>query len=423
MNKTFTAIGTMSGTSMDGIDVALLKTNGEYQIEEIADTSLTYPGWLQTLLKAAEFSVRNAQGNVALAASQFNDDLKHYLQQALQIAEQNIASHTQQLASDFLQATALPLSLEHIIQHSTALHAQVISQLLIKANYSATQVDVIGYHGQTLFHNPAAKITVQVGNGQQLANALQIKVVADFRSNDVAHGGQGAPFAPIYHQAIAVRDQLIPCAVINCGGVSNITVITGAAAAAVLGFDMGPGNGLIDRFVKQRTQGKLAMDSDGQFGLQGTVHENILAQLYADQQNFLTQAPPKSLDIADFKLIPALDKLSLEDGCATLEAFTAECIAKAFELIQLARPSWPPLKLLTLAGGGWHNPVITQQLKLRLKNKLACQIITAEKAGALEAQLFAYLAVRSLQHKPLSYPETTGVAAPMTGGVIFTADH
>jgi anhydro-N-acetylmuramic acid kinase len=237
----------------------------------------------------------------------------------------------------------------------------------------------------------------------------------------VAAGGQGAPFAPLYHQALAVRDHKLPVAVVNCGGIANITIIQDADESGLLAFDTGPGNGLIDRLIRQRTQGREGMDRDGHYGLQGKVCEKTLAALFAkslmqEGKNYFELSPPKALDIGDMVLIPELETLSLEDACATLEVFTAESIVRSLKLVNIPIPQhW------ILAGGGWHNPVILRELKSRLGSGI--QVMTADEAGwnsqAMEAQIFAYLAVRSLEKKPLSLPGTTRVPAPMTGGELY----
>ena len=202
---------------------------------------------------------------------------------------------------------------------------------------------MIGYHGQTLFHSPANKISLQIGSGSQLAELTGITVINDFRSNDIHHGGQGAPFAPLYHQALAVRDKKYPLVVVNCGGIANISEITGPDENSLFGFDTGPGNGLIDRYVKQQTQGKEHMDLNGQYGVEGVVDETLLNLLYEKSltvrgENFFQMSPPKSLDIGDLTLIPEINLLSLQDACATLEAFTADTIARSTSYFQQPQP-------------------------------------------------------------------------------------
>jgi anhydro-N-acetylmuramic acid kinase len=413
------SIGLMSGTSMDGIDAALLETDGSPTlIKELGDTSLSYAPAFQILLKAAEHAVRNCLGDVPKARAYYTQAINDYLSTELKMSAPEIKAQLIKLA-DYLN---VPLTFDAVIQHSTQLHADAVKQLLKHTGHSAAQIDVVGYHGQALFHRPAEKISIIVGNGQALADQLGITVVNDFRAKDVAAGGQGAPFAPLYHQALAIRDQKMPLAVVNCGGISNITLINNAQEADLIGFDTGPGNALIDRLIRQRTQGKENMDMDGQYGQEGKVDQKILTALYAksiikDGQNYFLSAPPKSLDYGDMKLISELETLSLADACRTLEAFTADSIINSVSLVTDVLPEhW------ILAGGGWNNPVIRAELEQRLKQKLGkpAQVFTADEAGwnsrALEAQIFAYFAVRSLQKKPLSFPGTTRVPKPMTGG-------
>jgi anhydro-N-acetylmuramic acid kinase len=421
------SIGLMSGTSMDGIDAALLETDGKSQITEIADISISYDIEFTTLLKTAEFAVRKADGDLVIARGNFAKTTAEYLQKEFVLADADSNQQVKKLARYFHGNENIPVTFDDIIQRSTELHAAIVERLLQKSNQQAANIKVIGYHGQTLFHRPAAKISLQAGDGKMLAEKTGITVVNDFRSKDVAAGGQGAPFAPLYHQALSVRDNKIPAAVVNCGGIANITVINGADPIDMLGFDTGPGNGLLDRFVKQRTQGAERMDLNGKYGSRGKVHADILKLLYEKSillngKNFFALTPPKSLDIGDMNLIPDLDDLSIEDGCATLAAFTADSIANSIEFFSEHIPEY-----WILAGGGWKNPVILAELKTRLQKRINTNvtIVIAESAGwnstALEAQIFAYLAVRSLQGLPISFPGTTRVNAPLTGGCVHEA--
>lgn len=403
------AIGLMSGTSMDGIDAAILETDGDFFIKTIDGISLQYDTEFKILLKAAEYAVRKKSGDLIAAKQYFPEAIQTYLETELKTSAYQAITK---------------ISFDNVVEHSTQLHATAVKQLLDKTGYSSKQVDVIGYHGQTLFHQPKNKITIQVGNGQQLADQTNITVVNDFRIADVLAGGQGAPLAPLYHQALAVRDNKIPIAVLNCGGIANITVVSGIQTTEMIGFDTGPGNGLIDRYIKQVTQGKETMDADGKYGLQGKVNQAVFEKLYEQLKNFIQAKPPKSLDIGDFELIPELNLLSLEDACATLEAFTADTIVKSLEHLPNSIPS-----LWVLAGGGWNNPVIYNELKIRLFQQLgsSVQIKLADEIGwssqYMEAQIFAYLAVRCLQNKPISFPNTTQVLKPLTGGKIYHSQH
>lgn len=380
------AIGLMSGTSMDGIDAALIRTDGEAVIEEIESISMDYDDATKKALKKTEGKIRDQ-------TKKLGPDFRH---------------------DDIYESATLL---------STSLHIQAVEKLLAKSGHKTKDIDVIGYHGQTMYHNPEAKISIILGDGALMAKTLGITTVNDFRSNDIAHGGKGAPFAPIYHLALAKRDHKIPVAVINCGGIANITLISSDDPEEMVAFDIGPGNGLIDKLVRERTNGIEYMDADGKYGAKGKVHFDVLEILYDEAiikngSNFFSQLPPKSLDIGDMILPKAIEALSIEDACRTLEAFTADSIVKSLDLISASTP-----KNWILAGGGWSNPVILHELQTRLSHK-GITAITADEASwnskALEAQIFAYLAVRTLHELPLSFPGTTGAPKSLTGGVVYS---
>lgn len=422
------SIGLMSGTSMDGIDAALLETDGEADIKELGYNGFAYAPEFKILLKAAEDVVRHYQGNMELAHIAYPQWVGTYLVNELHTLKGHLKARLTALVN-YCLSQEIAFSLAAVIEHSTYLHALAVKQLLAKTGYHEQQIDVIGYHGQTLFHRPAAKLSIIVGDGQKLADQLGITVVNDFRRRDIALGGQGAPFAPLYHHALSLRDQHIPLAVVNCGGIANITFIHSGDILDLMAFDTGPGNGLIDRLVRQRTQGKEYMDADGRYGKHGKVNSSVFQSLYekaivCNQQNYFRLPPPKSLDSGDLALISELNSLSMEDACVTLEAFTADTMVKSLQWI--TQP--PPLRWV-LAGGGWNNPVIFHFLKEGLEKKLgnAVKIFRADEFGwnsqGLEAQIFAYLAVRSLQNKPLSVPGTTNIAQPSSGGKAYLAQQ
>lgn len=400
------SIGLMSGTSMDGIDVALLETNGQDHIVAKGHSHYPYKPSFQIALKAAEYGVRKYHGDLQQAALHFNTDMKDYLNRL-----------QQPLSDEYTR-----LSLDAVIAESTQLHIHAVQQLLQQHYLKPKDISVIGYHGQTLYHQPQRHCSIIVGDGQVMADTLNIPVVYQFRANDIAAGGQGAPFAPIYHWALAKRDGLIPCVVLNCGGIANATIISSDDATQLIALDTGPGNGLIDALVRQKTHGKENRDQDGRYGLAGTVNNDLLQQLYTqsmqgDKADFFTKAAPKSLDIGDFKSPAALENLSLEDACRTLEAFTADSIIKSLLHTNILLPDrW------IVAGGGWRNPVILEEFKTRLAQHCPQAVVrTADDIGwnadALEAQIFAYLAVRHLHQLPFSFPGTTGVAKPLSGGL------
>lgn len=421
------SIGLMSGTSMDGIDCAMLKTDGsENEIIFLGNISLNYEPPFKKLLKAAEFAVRKYKGDLKQAEQFFEEAILEYFVDELKIENKDIQSHLLAChAYLYLDKKAAVFCLKDVIHHSTYLHGSAVKRLLHETGYEAAEIDVVGYHGQTLFHQPSQGISVIVGDGQYLADYLGITVVNDFRRQDIAAGGQGAPFAPLYHFALSVRDNKIPVAVVNCGGIANITIIPNANELDMIAFDTGPGNGLIDRLIRQRTSGELQLDRDGIYGQKGKVDEQVLKALYQiaikEGENYFNSLPPKSLDIGDLKLIAALDDLSIEDAARTLEAFTADTIVNSLNHVSCHIPQhW------VLAGGGWHNPVIVQEFANRLSQKIQDPVIhIADEIGwdsaAMEAQIFAYLAVRSLQHKHLSLPGTTRVPFPQTGGQVYYA--
>ena len=394
-NSIFVAAGLMSGTSMDGIDSALIMTDGEAVIKELGTYSLSYGPQFKLLLKSCERAVWENKGDIAKARHSYAAILKsHKLDESI--------------------------TFDKVIEKSTDLHAQTIQGLLTATNYQIRDIDVIGYHGQTLFHSPTAHLTIQAGDGQRLADKSGIAVVYDFRSNDIRHGGQGAPLAPLYHQALAYQSGIAPVVIVNCGGIANVTII-GTKNEELYAFDCGPGNTLIDRFVQLKIGEN--MDKDGHYGSKGQINLEILQALkykalsIKNQENYLAKKPPKSLDVNDITLIAEAQALSLEDGCATLEAFTAECIVDSFNFLPIPIP-----KTWILAGGGWKNKVITAELELRLKYKLGddLRFEHADQVGwnsqSMEAQVFAYLAVRSIRKMSLSLPNTTGISKPLSGG-------
>lgn len=263
---------------------------------------------------------------------------------------------------------------------------------------------MIGFHGQTVFHDPKNGLTCQLGDGARLAGRLGVAVVSDFRSADVAAGGEGAPFAPLFHAAMA-KNLETPVCVLNLGGVGNVSWISNDGA--VIAFDTGPASALIDDWVHEKTG--ASMDTDGALARKGNVDQSALDVL-ADNPYF--DLPyPKSLDRDHFDRSPVND-LSVEDGAATLVAFTALAVSRAADLLPA-----PPLRWL-VTGGGRHNPAIMAALRAAF----LCPVEPVESVGwngdAIEAQAFAFLAIRSRDGLPLSMPTTTGVSAPQTGGVI-----
>lgn len=299
-------------------------------------------------------------------------------------------------------------------QRITALHAQAVRDFLAAHAIDPASIDVIGFHGQTILHRPERQLTVQIGDGQALADATGVRVVYDLRAADVAAGGQGAPLVPVYHEAL-VRglDRPRPVAVVNIGGVANITCVdeTGEPCAG----DTGPGNALIDDFMLERTG--QTRDEDGAAAARGKVDQAAVQRVLAHP--FFAQPLPKSLDRNAFRSFVAdtarLSKMSVEDGAATLTQITAATIAAVIAQLPCAPRSW------IICGGGASNPTLMRMLKAQLA---PASVETADAVGwsadAMEAQAFAYLAVRSLRGLPITFPKTTGAPAPITGGLLAT---
>ena len=351
----------MSGTSLDGVDVAYLETDGGQDIHHGPWLSMPYRDKERQLIRRAIDGALAGSGDI-----------------------------------DEVVKTAA-----HVL---TRAHERAIEALLLDAGISERDIDLIGFHGQTILHRPDDRKTWQIGLPQMLADGFKTPVVFDFRMADVAAGGQGAPFAPLYHQALCASQRHVM--VLNIGGVANLTWV-GEGEDDVIAFDTGPGNGLIDLWVQQHDAGH--MDMGGRIASAGKVDLGVLEKLM-DHPYFAKQ-PPKSLDRYDFTLDPA-QGLSLEDGAATLTAFTVASIAAACDHL----PTKP--ELVVVCGGGRHNPEIMKGLA----GGLGCKTVPVEDMGwrgdAIEAEAFAWLAVRARDGRPLSLPGTTGVPKPMTGGVL-----
>ena len=360
MSKTLRAIGLMSGTSLDGIDVALLETDGESLVKRGPCATYAYSECQQQKLRQA-------------------------LRDALLIKQRGDR----------------PGSLAGIEAELTKWHTSGLDSFLSQHDLTDSKIDVIGFHGQTVLHKPDARLTVQLGDGEGLAKATSIPVVYDLRAADIAAGGQGAPLVPVYHAALA---QSRPCAFVNIGGVSNVTFI--GSDGALIAFDTGPGNALLNDWMMKHKG--LAFDEGGKVCLAGRISRHHLEA--ALSHPYFSQRPPKSLDRNSFANLDFSD-LSFVDGAATLAAFTANAIAKASAWFPEAPKQW------IICGGGRHNAAIMHGL-----SKLLPNVTSADALGlngdAVEAEAWAYLAVRSLKGLPISFPGTTGVAKPLTGGVL-----
>ena len=374
------AIGLMSGTSMDGIDVALLRTNGKNRIEHGPSAAYPYKAKMRRKIASA-------------------------LEQAQQITERS----------------ERPGKLGSLEKEITERHAEAVTGFLAENKLRLSDIDLIGFHGQTVLHRPVEGITVQLGDCQMLADETGLPVVGDLRANDMANGGQGAPLVPVYHRALArnlpaeYADRW-PIAFINIGGIANISWIS--KEGGLVAFDTGPGNALIDQWVQD--QAGIPFDQGAAIASEGHVIHTIAEEYLASP--YFTQPGPKSLDRNDFAPLAA-DRASLEDGARTLAYVTAASIAKALQHL----PERP--RLYVLCGGGSRNPAIVKDLRVLLGTKNENdgegepRVILATDAGfdgdMIEAEAWAYLAVRAARGLKITWPHTTGVHKPISGGRIF----
>jgi len=363
------AIGLMSGTSLDGVDVALIETDGE---------------------RIARFGPSGYRP--------YSDAEQALLRQAL---AQGIG---------LTDRAARPGVLTEADAFVTRVHAETVEAFLDTEHIDKSDVAIVGFHGQTVLHRPVARLTVQIGDGAALARRLGLPVAYDFRAADVAAGGQGAPLVPVFHQALARDlDRPHPIAVLNVGGVANVTFVDGGDPIAC---DTGPGNALIDDFMRARTGAPL--DRDGDQAAKGHADEAFVERVLADC--FFDLPCPKSLDRNAFAFANiGLPDFSIVDGAATLSALTAASVARIVPHLPEAPRAW------IVAGGGARNPTLMRMLAERLK---PATVETADavcwSSQSMEAQAFAYLAVRTHNGLPITFPATTGVAKPLAGGVIAT---
>ncbi len=359
----FKAIGLMSGTSLDGVDVALIETDGFNHVRPLGFDFYPYEDIFRDQLRTC-FGVRDRLAKPCV------------------------------------------LDAEKLL---TEKHAQAVLSFLKKNEIAKDDINYIGFHGQTIWHDPAAGETIQIGDGALLAAMTGISVVNDFRTADVKAGGEGAPLAPLYHRAM-LSGRTKPIALINIGGVSNITWIGGDGDDEILAFDMGTGNALLDDWVL-RHHGR-PYDKDGALGKAGRIDQKHVDRFMAHP--YFAKIPPKSLDRDAFAaFVP--ENLSVEDGAATLTAMTVQAIAHGINQL----PDKP--KVIYITGGGRHN----QTMMTALAEKTGLAVLSVDDLGwkgdAIEAEAFGYLAVRSALGLPLSLPQTTSAPKPMAGGRMYKA--
>ena len=364
MTKFYYSLGLMSGTSLDGIDASIIKSDGENYVEIIDNKYIKY-----------------------------NDKLRSKLAKVVDYCSSKV------------KFEKLSQNIRAVEKEVTLVHEKLFRK--IKRNNSKLKIDFIGFHGQTILHKPQKGYSIQIGDSKLLSRLTKTKVISNFRENDIVNGGQGAPLAPLYHKLILSKAKLkFPLAIINIGGISNITYFQNKNK--ITSFDIGPGNYLLDKWVKINT-GKN-FDKNGFFSKSGEVNKKILHKLLKNP--YYKKKIPKSLDVKNYSL-KNINKLNFKDGCATLSMLTVETICSAIKKID-KEPY-----LLLISGGGRKNKFILNNLKKKLN--MSIDVIDKHNFNGdfIESQAFAYLAIRSYLKKFITLPTTTGVSKPCLGGTLY----
>ena len=369
MGKIYTVLGLMSGTSMDGVDASIIQSDGKNQCESIFDKYFEYNKEIYQDLTSLRDKINSSK------------DLKS-LAKIVKSTEKKI----------------------------TLFHAMVSKNVLKEKNID---VDFIGFHGQTIFHNAKEKISKQLGDGNLLSYLTKKKVIYDFRKNDLANGGQGAPLAPIFHQLITRQKKIdLPAYILNIGGIANLTIIKSKTAKTLESYDIGPGNCLLDNWIRKKINKKY--DLNGMIAKNGKTNLIILNQAI---ENFFFNNKDRSFDIKDFDL-NFVRGLSLEDGAATLTNFTSTIIADA--LLDTLIKNKDKLYKVLICGGGRKNNSLIGMINEKTKNNFDIRPIDdyGINGDFVESQAFAYLAIRAHLKLPISFKGTTGCKTDSTGGVI-----
>lgn len=365
-NKEYLAIGLMSGTSVDGVDAAIIKTDGIK---------------VQRYGQCFHHPYTKEQQTVILEA----------IELAQEAGSPDVNSNSIATAEGFINE----------------IHTKAVREIMKLNDLTSEDVDVVGFHGQTLLHKPDMGWSWQIGDGGEVAKELGITVVNDFRREDVEKGGQGAPLVPIFHHALLPEKNEFPIALLNIGGVANITWIGSEDPNDMIGFDTGPGNALLDDWVRDKSE--LPYDKDGALSAKGSVQEIFVNDLM--NHKYFTEKPPKSLDRNAFD-IGQVSMLKPEDGAATLIAFTVAAVKMA----EVQCPDY--VKKWYVCGGGAHNPTMMKMLSDTLYGDVEDISALGFDGDYVEAEAFAFFAVRKLLNLPITFPGTTGVKEPSTGGKI-----
>jgi anhydro-N-acetylmuramic acid kinase len=368
MKKKFTTIGLMSGTSCDGIDASIIKSDGEDELDLIGDFFFPYE-------EKTKFRIRR-----------FKEKINNIL---------DLKTNKNEIVD--------------LEKEVTFLHSKAANTLLEKLNVNKSKVDLVGLHGHTIFHSFNSKRSKQLGDGKVLSKLLGLNVVNNFRENDLKHGGQGAPLVPIFHKLLKKKLQLkMPIIFVNIGGISNLTYLD--EKNEMISFDSGPGNFLIDKLLQLKSNNKIQFDKNGKFAFKGIVNKIILDSYLND--SYYDVPPPKSLDVNDFNL-SYVRGLSLDNSITTLSELTAQTIVNSLNFF----PSKP--QKIIICGGGRKNKYIFERIK-KISGITTLSVDEYKINGDfIESQAFAYLAIRSFLKKPITFTNTTGVVKSMTGGKLI----
>ena len=371
MGKLYTALGLMSGTSGDGVDVSVIDSDGIDQFNEVTNKYFKY--------------------------------------------DQKIYENLHYLRGKILKSNDLNINegkIDELEREITIFHAKIVNQILKSVD---KKIDFIGFHGQTIYHNPSEKITRQLGDGNLLSQLTKKTVIYDFRQNDIKNGGEGAPLTPIFHKLIINKKKIeLPVCILNIGGISNITAISEHDKNSLKSKDLGPGNCLIDEWIRHKTKNKF--DKDGKIAKQGKINKLILNQALDIFDN-RSNRNIFSFDIKDFDL-NFVRGLSLEDGAATLTDFSSKIISA--ELYNFLSKTKDKFWKVLLCGGGRKNTTLVERIKNEIAKDLVIQSIDdyGIDGDFVESQAFAYIAIRSFLKLPISFPTTTGCKEPISGGVV-----
>ena len=371
MSKSYNSLGLMSGTSGDGVDASVINSDGEAHYRVLINKYFQYSEEISQNIYKLKRNINKIE------------DVKKFI-----------------------------IEINDLERKITLFHSNVVSNIIKDNDF---EIDLVGFHGQTILHSPKQKYSKQLGDGNLLSQLLKKKIIYNFRQNDLLNGGEGAPLSPIFHQTIIKQKRInLPVCILNIGGISNLTLINDLKHENLVSKDIGPGNCLIDEWMRRNKKGNY--DIDGEFASHGKTNKLILDQALQDFENIPAENI-NSFDVNDFE-INFLRGLDLEDGASTITDFTSSIIAN--KLLELISKYNQKISKVILCGGGRKNKALIERIKRDTKNKLIFE--TTDDYGIdgdfVESQAFAYLAIRSFLKLPITFPNTTGCELPSTGGIL-----